>query len=240
MEQTNPENDLIFSPEDFTPEEIGGETEKAEPEVIKEKIKYNGKEEEYTLEELKTLAQKGRNYDHVLGERDELKKYSDEVKTLAELAKEAGKEPKVFLEELRNNFRNEKLQKRVQELQEEGMKPEHAQRMAEMELNQPRQAVEEEQAQDPTHLVNEFQALFKKFPETAQFKDLSEFPEEVQTLIQEGESPLVAYMQYKMSELEKAKSVEAQNKDAQQRDTGSFKTGKSEEKEDEFLQGLLK
>ena len=51
-------------------EEPGAETETANQRF---KIKYNGAEEEYDLDQMTVLAQKGRNYDHVVEERDNLR-----------------------------------------------------------------------------------------------------------------------------------------------------------------------
>ena len=55
------------------------------------KIKYLGNEEELTLDQITELAQKGRNYDHVVEERDKLKGESDRHKAfLQKLADRAG------------------------------------------------------------------------------------------------------------------------------------------------------
>lgn len=55
------------------------------------KIKYLGNEEELTLDQITELAQKGRNYDHVVEERDKLKGESGRHKAfLQKLADRAG------------------------------------------------------------------------------------------------------------------------------------------------------
>lgn len=238
-EKTNPtpSEDLQFSPEDFSTEELQGEVvaetpiaEEAKPQAYK--IKYNGKDEEYSLDDLTSLAQKGRNYDHVIQERDALKN-SEEYTLLSELAKVAGKKDgKEFLHELKATLERNKLDTRVNELIQEGAKPEHAKRLAEMELNQ-RAVVEEKNP-----LVEQFSELFKEFPETQQWKDLSEYPEDVQKMIEEGKSPLVAYSKYLATSKEKELMIAKQNEEAKQRDTGSFKTSESDKKDDDFLKGL--
>lgn len=68
-------------------EEPGTETETGNQRF---KIKYNGNEEEYDLDQMTTLAQKGRDYDHVREERDALKgkggKYEAFLQKLADKA----------------------------------------------------------------------------------------------------------------------------------------------------------
>lgn len=242
--------ELAFSAEDFTPEELSGnepikdvtaevkDEAKDVQDVEKHKIKYNGKEEEYSIEELITLAQKGRNYDHVLGERDSLKN-SEEMSILSKMAKDAGKKDvKEFLKDLSANIENVKLEERVKQLENEGMNPEHARRMAELEMKNTAQPQADE-ASDIQPLVKQFEELFQEFPETQDWKELSDYPQEVQDLISDGKSPLVAYTKYLTKKAEDEKRVLEQNKQAQERDTGSFKTGKSETKDDDFLKGLF-
>ena len=74
-------------PEDQT-EEQGEETETGNQRF---KINYLGTEEEYDLAQMTELAQKGRNYDHVVEERDRFKGEADKhSKFLKELADRAG------------------------------------------------------------------------------------------------------------------------------------------------------
>lgn len=197
------------------------------------KIKYNGKEEEYPLDQLLNLAQKGRNYDHILQERDSLKN-SEEFAILSQLAKEAGKKDgKEFLKELKATLEKSKFDERLEALIKEGAKPEHARRLVEMELKQGAVTHEE-----PNPLVEQFSELFKEFPETKDWKDLSEYPEEVQKMIEEGKSPLVAYSKYIASSKEKELLIAKQNEEAKARDIGSLKTSEGDKKEDDFLKGF--
>lgn len=69
-------------------EEPGTETETENQRFT---IKYNGNDEEYDLEQMTTLAQKGRNYDHIKGENESLKAESGKYKNfLQKLADRAG------------------------------------------------------------------------------------------------------------------------------------------------------
>lgn len=251
MEQTNPTNtDLSFSADDFTQEEISQATSgepNAEDGVITQKnatpemhkIKYNGKEEEYKYEDLVALAQKGRNYDHVIGERDALKN-SEEMKMLSEMAKQAGKKDgKEFLKEMQDNLTALKIEKRAKELEADGMKPEHAKRMAELEVSQPIKEVDETVTdQEPNQFVNDFKQLLENFPETQQYKDISEFPEEFRALMDSGLSPLVAYTKMMLGEKQKKEQIEKQNSDAKKKATNSLKSDQADGKEDSFLSGL--
>jgi hypothetical protein len=249
-EKTNPSEstELNFSPQDFTPEELNspneGAEETAEPstsdktaELQKHKIKYNGADEEYTLDDLKMLAQKGRNYDHVLQERDSAKN-SQEMQILADLAKNAGmKDVATFVKELQKNYLDMKIENRVRQLESEGLPTEHAKRMAELELKADSgKQVQEQQAQ-PDEGVDAFVELMSEFPETQEWKSLSDFPPEVRKMIDEGKKPIVAYTKYLAQKAEQEKAVALQNKQAIERDTGSFKSGKTE-KPDDFLAGL--
>lgn len=95
-EDAQPEDE----PEDDSEEQPEESEEAPEPEQETEagnqrfKINYLGKEEELSLEQMTELAQKGRDYDHVRQERDQLKSASgdnDRYKSfLEDLAKRSG------------------------------------------------------------------------------------------------------------------------------------------------------
>lgn len=251
-------NELEFSSTDFSEAELkSGDSEVAtsestESEPTKEgkqqsqaseekfTVKYNGKEVELTKAELITNAQKGMNYDHVLQERDSLKN-SDEMKALESIAKESGlKDVKTLIETLKTNLADIKLTERAKALEAEGMTPEHALKMAELELKADAKKTAEPEPKDDTieKLTDEFRSLHDEFPETNEWKKLSDFPEEMQTLLNEGKSPLIAYTKYVQKKAEDEARIAKQNATAKDRDTGSFKSGKSEEKQDDFMSGF--
>lgn len=241
MEKTNPSEEVLFAfePSDFAQPDAQLENE-TNPQVDttpKEthKIKYNGKEMELSYDELIANAQKGMNYDHILSERDSLKN-SETNKLLNELAKENGMKPEEFLANLRDSKVNEKIANRAKELEAEGMKPEHAKKMAELELKQPTQAKEPDEVKV---LESEFKTLHSEFPETQDFKELSDFPKEVITLIQQGKSPLVAYTKFKMDEMKRNAEIEKNDLKNKLKDTGSLGKGDAEGKKDPFLEGLF-
>jgi hypothetical protein len=248
-EQTNQsEAKLVFDSKDFTPEELKAEvteTEEVTPEVtkeevkpvepIKKKVKYNGKEVELTEEELTTNAQKGMNYDKIKEELDKVKN-SDENKMLLELAKEEGfKDGATYLKSLKDSKVQKKVDDRVQELVDEGVPLDHAKKMAQLELSVPQEAKKDEV--EP--LTQSFAELFNEYPETAEMKELSDFPDEVQKAIKEGKSPVVAYSKYLAKKAEEAKAIAVQNESARLRDTGSLQTSQPEVPEDDFVSGFM-
>lgn len=228
--------DLMFDPADFTETELNeGEATEAkatetEPKEApqKIKIKYNGADEEYTQEELITLAQKGRNYDPIKEKYEGLKN-SETTKRLKELTEEGGfKSEDEFLESLKTKTLQEKLDKRVAELEADGVPTSHAKHMAELELSKPIEAK-----------PNPFEKLFQRFPETSTWTDLSQFPDDVRKSIEEGDDPLLAYAAHKAKVAEDEKERVIAEYDASKRSTGSLQTNAVEKEEDEFLKGFL-
>jgi hypothetical protein len=222
------EVELVFDQADFA--EVQTSTEPTES----TKVKYNGQEMELSREELITNAQKGLNYDHIKTELDGYKT-SEELKVLNEFAKEKGlKDWKEYVADLKNSKQNEKLESRVKELEADGMKPEHARKMAELELKAPTPPTD-----DVQRLESEFTTLHQEFPETQEFKELTDFPPEVIELIQKGKSPLVAYSKYLTENAKKLSEKAALDLKNKATDIGSLNGDKADEKEDLFLQGLL-
>lgn len=232
--------DLVFDAKDFENDganESSNLTEETNTQSTqKEKIKYNGKDEEYTMEELKNLAQMGRNYNKVLSERDSLKT-SEELAYINELASEKGVDTKTLVKELRESRNKEKLESRAKELeQSEGLNPQQALRMAELEFkaNQPMKQ------DNPTDAIQkEFETLLKEFPETReQFKDFKDLPKPVQDAIVEGKSVTLAYAKHLVDESIKAKETALQELDAAKRTPGSLNGGEQQTKKDDFLDGF--
>ena len=99
ISESEPDQDEAGNPETDHDEEKPQDSEEQSEEQGTEteggnqlfKIKYLGNEEELTLDQITELAQKGRNYDHVVEERDKLKGESDRHKAfLQKLADRAG------------------------------------------------------------------------------------------------------------------------------------------------------
>lgn len=225
---------LNFDPADFSEAELNAtdDTNSADqqpaPKNDKLKVKFNGEEKEVSIEEAITLAQKGMNYDHVKGELDNLKN-SEEVKTLAELAKENGfKTGKEYLDHIRENARQAKVNEIFEQLKAEGVPEAYAKELAEAKVAAPKQ-------KEPD--TSPFLELFKKFPETAEWKDLDAFPTEVRDAVKNGENPVVAYSLYKAQQAEAEKAKVLADQDARQRTPGSLNSD-SDAQPDPFLAGF--
>lgn len=227
-------DDNIFDDDDLTEEPSKTATAKQDE---KTKVKYNGADVELTKEELITNAQKGMNYDKILQERDQARN-SEELKTLSDLAKEAGKDVKTFLGEMKQTIEGVKLSKRIEELTAEGFNPEQAKRFAEMESKAKMAETIPAEVKEQEENVNSFKELFSEFPETSTWKTLEDFPKEVSDMIQQGKNPVIAYTKYLAGKAEADLATVRQAKDNKARDLGSLKSGKSDEKTDDFLEGL--
>ena len=236
---------LDFSEEPETKEEPT-ETDpdaEAKPAGEKVKIKFMGKEEEVDLsdkETLVTLLQKGKNYDNVHADLEALKN-SDELTFLKQMAKDAGlPDSKSFIEKVKKDLENERIQSRAQELMDEGMSEEHAIHTAKLELQvkagtpQPTKTADQEEAPDSKGFLE----LLEEYPEVAQFKTLDDYPEPVKEAILAGKPPIVAYQKHLLDEAKKANDIEKINQSAKQRDLGSMKNAKNAEADDPFLTGF--
>lgn len=239
QEQTIPNDDVIeFKASDFVdnpqPTEESKGTVSSLDDLV---IKYNGEEKkasQFTPDELVAHIQKGMNYDHIKTEVESYKN-SDQLKYLNELAKENGlKDWKEYVSTLKDNQIKSKIESRAKELEEQGSRPEDAKRIAELEMSNPKPSNDEVK-----RLEIEFRTLHEEFPETLEFKELSDFPKEVIDLIEKGKSPLVAYSKYLADNAKKLKEQTEQDLKNRELDKGSFKTGKDTEKDDPFLNGFL-
>lgn len=241
-EQTNQptSKDLVFDPKDFAETDVQDTSnlteDNNEQSTEKVKIKYNGQEMDLTLDELKTHAQKGLNYDKILTERDSLKN-SEELAYLKELATEKGVDTKTLVKELKESRIKEKIESRAKELEaSDGLTPEQALKMAQLELkaNQP---IKQD---NPTDAIQkEFETLLKEFPETREkFKEFKDLPKPIQEAIIEGKSVTIAYAKYLVEETNKAKEQALQELDAAKRTPGALNSGQQQKGNDPFLDGF--
>lgn len=241
---TSPTGDIVFSAEDFDLDNDQDDqldsTEQQDNQKQLFKIKYNGKEEALTLEQMVELAQKGKNYDHVNQEKEALKN-SEEMKVLAELAKENGYEStKAFTDAMKQQSLNSKIDKRMADLERQGYDREQAKYVAELELkaqatSQPKAVADNGNKQ----LEEDFDALLNAYPETKEFTSPEQYPEEFKQMLLNGEKPVVAYSKYLANKADAERKLAEQNAQARQRDTGSFKTGQSDGAQEDFLSGLF-
>jgi len=255
MENTNPEVEVVETPEEVVEEEVSTlfgddeevEHDSTEPEVVepkvsnqKLKIKYNGAEEELDFEsqydDIVSLVQKGKNYDHILSERDSLKN-SPELEQLKDIANQVGvKDVSGLVAKLKQDIHEGKVNERVKELVDEELDESHAKRLAELELKVATKEVEQPKEPEPqeeelTNQKDMFVELFNEYPELIKLK-YEDYPKDVIELIEQGKPPLVAYQKHLLEQSKQEQAKLQHQSDVKKRNVGSLKSSKAEEKDD--------
>ena len=210
-------------------EEPGAETETANQRF---KIKYNGAEEEYDLDQMTTLAQKGRDYDHVREDRDTLR---DEAKTaeyqlmfLKDLADRAGLTVDEQIDRTRALWlMNDEFDK--------GNEISEAEALLRVQRNRKTVPVQEEEPQQ-----NETNLMIDRFLSVYPNVKYDEIPQEVWDVVQKTHDLLGAYQAWEIKRLkadnDKLKQS-AQNERNAQRSTGPLKSTGSGQKRDACDEG---
>lgn len=221
-----------------------------EPDVVEDKkvntntikIKYNGEDEELDLEsqyeDIVALIQKGKNYDHVLSERDSLKN-SPELEQLKEIANQVGvKDVGGLVAKLKADIHEGKVNERVKELIDEGMSDIHARKMAELELKQEPKEVKPQQPEDQPNQDDDLEAqkrlfveLFEEYPDLVKTK-YEDYPDSVKEMIEQGKTPLVAYQKYMLEETKSEKAKLEHEQNVKKRNVGSLKSSKADNSDD--------
>ena len=209
-----------------TSEEPGTETETGNQRF---KIKYNGNEEEYDLDQMTTLAQKGRDYDHVREERDGMKgKYGKYEGFLQKLADKAG----VSIDEQIDLTEAMWL---MDEEAEKGNSLTEAEALLRVQRNR-NAASEQKEEQKPTKADEEVTRFMREYP-GVKYEDI---PKEVWDEANQTGELVAAYRGYELRQLkaenEKLKQA-AKNERNAQRSTGPLKSTGSGQKKDAFDEG---
>lgn len=186
-------------------------------------VKYNGEEYDLTLDELKTRAQKGMNYDHVKAAYDRLKN-SDLFKTLDRMARKAGVTPEEYTRQLEAKGR----ENRLAALRASGMREQDAQRFVSMEEKMERQSAE----QDTQRPYLEF---VRKFPDV-QPEDI---PPQVWERFHETGDLIGAYTEAENRKLKEQIRIFEQNKKNAETSIGSLANDRAVPHTDAFLEGLF-
>lgn len=227
--------------------EDGGIEETNQPaEEVKYTLEHLGEVREVSLEEMKSLAQKGWDYDHVRQGYDQYKEYKEMFNELV-----AGTDitPQQFVQEYRQGLMEAEIQERTAEIMESELVNESiAERLARAEIEnkyankQRENAMRAEnqrlqaEAQQKQQVMADIEMLVNIRPEIAEanFK----FPDEVMKMVSSGMPLSSAYLGWvaKQSEV-KATQLEQTLKNGQ-KDVGSMKSEARGEK-DPFLKGLL-
>lgn len=226
-----PEADHEEQPEETSeePEEPGAETE---AENQRFKIKYNGAEEEYDLDQMTVLAQKGRDYDHVREERDglrgEAKNAEYQLKFLQDLAERAGLSVDEQIDRTRALWlMNDEFDK--------GNEMSEAEALLQVQRNR-KTASEQEVKIQQNETSREIDRFLAVYPGT-KYEDI---PQEVWDAYNRTGDLLGSYQAYEIKQLraenEKIKQT-ARNEQNAQRSTGPLKTSGASKKLDDFDEG---
>lgn len=194
-------------------------------------VKYNGKEQELTLQELIANAQKGMNYDHVVAERDRLKNSPE----LAEIDAQA-RALKMTRQQYITHLGETEARREVAELTENGMEQERAKELVAL-----RRAAREKQAEDQ-RMAAEKEAADKRTADlrafAAQYPGVKQFPPEVLEAIQGGRTPLEAYQTYELAQVKAELEAVKKNQENKAKAVGSVRDGAAPQKKDSFLEGF--
>lgn len=225
--QPDDDHDETETKEEDKSEEPGAETEEANQLF---KIKYNGNEEELTLDQMTELAQKGRNYDHVREERDNLRGKSGRYESfLQKLADKAG----VSIDEQIDLTEAMWL---MDEEAEKGNSLTEAEALLRVQRNRNEvQSEQETQAESKADL--EISRFMKAYPDVR----AENIPKEVWDIVNQNEGDLLgAYQSWEnrqlKAEIEKLKK-EAHNERNAQRSTGPRKSSGANKVKDAFDEG---
>ena len=250
------DDDEANQPESEESTQEQGEAQEKTEDTQLFKVKHLGQEIELTMEQMIENAQKGLDYDRIRQDRDTLKS-SRKLQLLEDLARDSGYEDvDAFVENFYENLEESRIIERAEEIAtKRGIDFETAAELAkaERENEKLKQKMQEEEkakakkADQQKQAVNDFNALFSKFPEIKeQYTSYDKLPESFRQKVAQGEQPLLAWNNYllelKETEL-KQKELELEtlknNQKNKKRSTGSAKGAGQAKETDDFLKGLF-
>jgi len=214
-----------------------GNAQSQATELPKLKINYLGEEKEIDLEEAKTLAQKGMNYEPLQEKWETSKKVLSKVE---EIARKAGfvnadghGDIEAYYEAANEQLKQREIEELTagmqlpQELAEELYlsRKERAERQAEKE----RQAAEQKQQAQYKELLDFYKEVHGK-----DFDATTTLPKEVWQAVDKGIPPKYAYAEYLSRQAIKEKAIEKANTENGQASPGGV-SGKAETPEREFF-----
>lgn len=103
------EDEMTAEAEELVAEEVPAEATPADVEKFL-RVKYNGEERDLAEEEARTLAQKGMNYDKILGERDNLVSIIDQYANASNMTRDQ------FVDFLKTNLERNAAEGQINEL----------------------------------------------------------------------------------------------------------------------------
>lgn len=204
------------------------------------RVKYNGEERDLSLDEARTLAQKGLNYDHVAQERDRNRNAFD---FLMERAKVEGITVEQLIERERGQAENQRLEAKISEIRarDDDASEETVKSLAMLELEAERAREERERAaaleEKNKAEIEGWSRLFREHPELIAADGGAKVSQGVFDLVKAGHSPVEAFY------IERSRELEAQNRmissanEAKKKSIGSL-AGVQNAEEDDFLAGF--
>lgn len=213
------------------------------------RVKFNGEEKDISLDEARTLAQKGLNYDHVAAERDRNRVAFDFLK---ERAKSEGITVEQLIEKEREKTENQRLEAKMSEIRarDDDASEDTVKTLARLELDAEKAQKERESARaqedERKARIEAWNKFFDEHPEFMKRDGGKQLTQEVFDLVDHnGLSPIEAYYTVRNKELEeKNRELEQQNKvmkdsqAAKKKSVGSMSGDRVGDDEDEFLAGF--
>lgn len=238
--------------DETTSEEPEVEETQPEPETKHEppaqtlKIKYNGKEQEITMEKAVELAQKGMNYDKILNERNGLRVDARASELIHRLAEESGMDIDEYVRFVEEQQKAMILQREIESIRdkypdmpENAIKELASSRAAEKARKNEEAAAERKKASEEAKQKPWIDFL-REFPE---YKD--ELPNDVIAYIEKGSTPIEAMLRFKLDageqkikELEDKLTSQDQNTKNKQKSVGSVESTAIKQAVDDFLAGF--
>lgn len=207
-------------------EEEPANTDDAQPEQKPEaenqrfKLKVNGEEIEVGLDEVITLAQKGKDYDRVKTERDNLKTDSatmNKLKAQGDFLEELAKSSDMTVDQLMENTRARMLMN-----EHEGMTEEEALKQVREKASKATEKKESEKAEATPE--ERRQAMFANFLQAYPDVKAEDIPQEVWNDAGRTFDLVGAYQRHENRELRKEIETLRQNNKNKERSTGSTKS----------------
>lgn len=191
-----------------------GQQPENQPELFT--IQYNGKSEQMTREQLLTLAQKGRNYDHVQQELEQLRQFRDEANPALELVKGYAQRNNMAVGDYLDWCRKQELMRTGMDEQAAGQKVQMEKERAELDAKQAQIQAEEQRRSSAQRQAQE--AVQARQRDIAQFcrtypgVDPKAIPQEVWEAVKSGDTLTNAYTMHENKRLAAELAAERQNK----------------------------
>ncbi len=198
------------------------------------RVKYNGEEKDLPLDEARVLAQKGMNYDKILGERDDMYRLIDQY------AEASGVTREQFIQYLRSELLKYSDQSAIDKLRKsypgasDDILRELAVRDKKISEAETKEREESERIERENAVRGPWINFFSRHPEIKPETLSPEFYK----LVEDGMSPEEAFLTTKLNELEGKNAITQQNEDNLMRAVGSAKGDGQRMKADQFLDGF--